>query len=108
MELSTSRRTFVQARTDLYPLAQAASILELNHTHDGQQIHEAAERATRSMRYTHRYIMEQKRLILAHIQLKDQYVFDAKTCITQYESASAEWHASLASGLRIAYGKAKA
>ena len=40
-ELSTSRHTFVQARTGLFPLAQAASALELNHTHDGEQIHEA-------------------------------------------------------------------
>ena len=64
---------------DLYPLAQAASVLELSHTHDGQQIHEAAERATRSLRYTREHIMEQKRLILAHIQSKDQYAFDAKT-----------------------------
>ena len=65
-------------------------------------------RATRSLRYTREHIMEQKRLILAHIQLKDQCLFDAKTCIAQYEQASAEWHASLASGLRTAYGKAKA
>ena len=80
-ELSTGRNTFVQARADLYPLAQAASVLELNHTHDGQQIHEAAERATRSLRYTREYIMEQKQLILTHIQPQDQPVFDAKACI---------------------------
>ena len=107
-ELSASRHTFSQARNDLFPLAQAASTLELNHTHGGQQIHEAAERATRSLRYTRECIMEQKRLILDHIQLNDQYLFDAKTCIAQYEQASAEWHASLASELRTAYGKAKA
>ena len=107
-ELSVGRHTFVQARTDLYPLAQAAPALELNHTHDGQQIHEAAERATQSLRYTREYIMGGKRLILTHIQLKDPHVFfDAKTCIRRYESASAAWHASLASGLRNAYGKAK-
>ena len=106
-ELSTGRSAFVQARADLYPLAQAASVLELNHTHDGQQIHEAAERATQSLRYTREYIMEQKQLILTHIQPKDQPVFDAQTCIRRYERASAAWHASLATGLRPAYGKAK-
>ena len=97
----------MQARAHLYPLAQASSALELNHTHDGQQIHEAAERATQSLRYTREYIIEQKQLILTHIQLKDQPVFDAKTCIRRYERASAAWHASLAAGLRAAYGKAK-
>ena len=106
-ELSTGRNTFVQARADLYQLAQAASVLELNHTHDGQQIHEAAERATRSLRYTREYTMEKKQLILTHIQPQDQPIFDAKACIKRYESASKTWHASLASGLRIAYGKAK-
>ena len=97
----------MQARTNLYPLAQAASALELNHTHDGQQIHEAAERATQSLRCTREYIMEQKQLILTHIQSNDHPEFDAKTCIRRYERASEAWHASLASGLRAAYGKAK-
>ena len=97
----------MQARTELYPLAQAASVLELNHTHDGQQIHEAAERATQSLRYTREYIMEQKQLILTHIQSKDQPEFDAKTYIRRYERASAAWNTSLASGLRTAHGKAK-
>ena len=54
-ELSTNRHTFVQARNDLFPLAQAASVLELSGAHDGQQIHEAAERATKSLRYTCEY-----------------------------------------------------
>ena len=51
-ELSQGRAAFRQARTDVYPLAYAASVLELNHSHDEQQVRAAAARASLSSRYT--------------------------------------------------------
>ena len=67
-ELSRGRATFQQARADIYPLAYASSVLELDHSHNEQQVRAAAERALLSSRYTAAHIAEQLGIILAHLR----------------------------------------
>jgi hypothetical protein len=106
-ELSLGRTAFQRARTDMYPLAYAASVLELDHSHDESQVRAAAARASRSPRYTNAHVAEQTHLIVTHIQTLDRPIFGARECIRQYADASTIWHASLASELRTAYGRVK-
>ena len=106
-DLCLGKTAFQRARTDIYPLAYAASVLELNHSHDESQVRAAAAHASRSPRCTTAHVAEQLNVIVAHIQTLAPPIFDARDYIEQYKTASAKWHASLASGLRLAYGRAK-
>ena len=67
-ELSLGRATFQRARTDVYPLEYAASVLELNHSRDENQVRAAAARASLYPRYTVAHIAEQLEVIVAHIR----------------------------------------
>ena len=106
-EMALGRAAFLRARRDVYPLAYAASVLELDRLHDTSQVCAAAARALRSRRHTSAHVTTQTQLITSHMRTLDPPQFDARACIQQYEEASATWHASLAAGLREAYGRAK-
>ena len=69
-ELSRGRTAFQRARTDIYPLAYAASVLELNHSHDEHQVRAAAARASVSSRYTIAHIAEQLEVVVTHLRMK--------------------------------------
>ena len=67
-ELSRGRAAFQRTRTDVYPLAYAASVLELNYSHDEHQVRAAAARASISSRYTIAHMAEQLEVVVAHLR----------------------------------------
>ena len=102
--LANQGAIFVRARTELYPLAYAATILNLRRRHTTSDIHDAVACAYDEPRYIHAHINEQRGTILSHITTTGKDEFDAADFIKRHESASTTWHTSLAEGLRTAYG----
>ena len=102
--LANQRTIFVRARTTLYPLAYAATVLDLRHKHTTSDIHDAVDRAYTEPRYNRAHVNVQRDTILSHIATAEKDEFDAADFIKQYKTALTIWHTSLAEGLRTAYG----
>ena len=103
-DLANQRSIFTRARTALYPLAYAATILDLRHKHTTSDIHDAVDRAYNEPRYDRAHVHVQRDTILSHLTTTGIEEFDAADFIKKYETASTTWHTSLAEGLRTAYG----